>query len=146
MCTWWRSWSSCSAGSTTPSPPRLCGRCSSVTEITPLPSLPDFVLGVTNVRGRILSVVDIRRFLEFGEIGLTNLNKAIILKCDDMEVAVLADEVVGAYTTDSEKWQKTIPSLVGRREAFLAGMTQDRVVVLDAEKLLKSKDLLVGEE
>lgn len=117
-----------------------------LTEITPLPSLPAFVLGVTNVRGRILSVIDIRRFLEFAELGLTNLNKAIILRCDTMELAVLADQVVGAYMTDSEKWQKTIPSLTGKKEEFLAGMTRERVVILDAEKLLKSKDLLVGEE
>jgi len=117
-----------------------------LTEITPLPSLPPFVIGVTNVRGRILSVVDIRRLLEFGETGLSNLNRAIILSDNRMEVAVLADAVVGVYASDSDKWQKTMPTLVGKREAFLGGVTKDRVVVLDAEKLLKSRDLLVGAE
>jgi purine-binding chemotaxis protein CheW len=117
-----------------------------LTEITPLPSLPPFVLGVTNVRGRILSVVDIRRLLEFGDAGLTNLNRAIILSSAGMEIAVLADEVVGVYASDSAKWQKTIPTLVGKREAYLGGVTVDGVVVIDAEKLLQSKDLLVGAE
>ena len=50
-----------------------------LTEITPLPGLPPYILGVVNVRGRILSVMDIRRLLDFGNVGLTNLNKAIIL-------------------------------------------------------------------
>jgi purine-binding chemotaxis protein CheW len=117
-----------------------------LTEITPLPSLPPFVLGVTNVRGRILSVIDIRRLLEFGDTGLTNLNRAIILSSGGMELAVLADEVVGVYASDSDKWQKTMPTLVGKREAYLGGVTKDRVVVLDAEKLLESRDLLVGAE
>ena len=63
-----------------------------------------------------------------------------------MELAVLADEVVGVYASDSDKWQTTMPTLVGKRAAFLAGVTKDRVVVLDAEKLLASKDLLVGVE
>ena len=35
---------------------------------------------------------------------------------------------------------------MGKREAYLAGVTKDRVVVIDAEKLLQSKDLLVGAE
>jgi purine-binding chemotaxis protein CheW len=117
-----------------------------LTEITPLPSLPPFVLGVTNVRGRILSVVDLRRLLEFGEMGLTNLNRAIILSSSGMEIAVLADEVLGVYESDSDKWQKSLPTLVGKREAYLGGVTKDRVVVIDAEKMLQSKDLLVGAE
>lgn len=117
-----------------------------LTEITPLPGVPPFVLGVANLRGRILSVIDIRRFFGLGGMGLTNLNRAIVLRSGGMELAVLADEVVGAYSSDSAKWQKTVPTLVGRREEFLEGVTEDRVVVLDAEKLLQSKDLLVGEE
>jgi purine-binding chemotaxis protein CheW len=117
-----------------------------LTEITPLPSLPPFVLGVTNVRGHIISVIDIRRFLEFGDQGLSNLNRAIILAGEGMELAVLADRVVGVYASDSNRWQLTMPTLVGKREAFLGGVTRERVVVLDAEKLLKSRDLLVGAE
>ncbi len=117
-----------------------------LTEITPLPSLPPFVLGITNVRGRILSVIDIRRLLDLGDKGLSNLNRAIILYDGSMELAVLADEVVGVYASDSNKWQKTMPTFVGKCEEYLGGVTKDRVVVIDVEKLLKSKDLLVGAE
>ena len=63
-----------------------------------------------------------------------------------MELAVLADKVVGVYASDSDRWQKKMPTLAGKREAFLAGVTKDRVVVLDAERLLMSRDLLVGAE
>jgi purine-binding chemotaxis protein CheW len=115
-----------------------------LTEITPLPSVPPFVLGVTNVRGRILSVIDIRRLLDFGDTGLTNLNQAIILQSGGMELAVLADKVVGVYASDEDKWQPTLPTLIGRREEYLKGVTKDRTVVLDARKLLQSEDLLVG--
>jgi len=115
-----------------------------LTEITALPSLPAFVLGVTNVRGRILSVVDIRRLLDFGDTGLSNLNRAIILSGSDMELAVLADEVVGVYTSDADKWQATLSTLTGKRQEYLKGVTKDRVVVFDAERLLASEDLLVG--
>jgi purine-binding chemotaxis protein CheW len=117
-----------------------------LTEITTLPSLPPFVLGVANVRGRILSVIDIRRLLDFGESGLTNLNRAIILYGNGMELAVLADDITGVYASDAERWQRSLPTLSGRREEFLRGVTKDQVVVLDAAKLLASTDLLVGAE
>lgn len=117
-----------------------------LTEITPLPSVPPFVLGVTNVRGRILSVLDLRRLLDFGDTGLTNLNQAIILQSEGMELAVLADTVVGVYASDSDKWQLTLPTLIGKREEYLKGVTPNRVVVLDAQKLLKSEDVMVGSE
>ena len=114
-----------------------------LTEITPLPGVPSYILGVVNVRGRILSVMDIRRLLEFSNVGLTNLNKAIILHNKGMELAVLADEVAGVYAVDAEEGQRGLATLSGRREEYLKGVTQDRVVVLDAEKLLASEDLLV---
>lgn len=114
-----------------------------LTEITPLPGLPSHVLGVVNVRGRILSVMDIRRLLEFPNVGLTNLNKAIILHCADMELAVLADEVTGVYVVDMDEGQTTLPTLSGTREDYLQGVTKERVVVLDAGKLLASPELLV---
>lgn len=117
-----------------------------LTEITTLPSLPPFVLGVANVRGRILSVIDIRRLLDFGDAGLTNLNRAIILHGNGMELAVLADDIVGVYASDADKWQLSLPTLSGRREEFLMGVTKEQVVVLDAAKLLASRDLLVGAE
>ena len=114
-----------------------------LTEITPLPSVPPYILGVVNVRGRILSVMDIRRLLDFVNVGLTNLNKAIILHNGEMELAVLADEIAGVYAIDGDQGQRALATLSGRREEYLKGVTQDRVVILDAEKLLASEDLLV---
>jgi purine-binding chemotaxis protein CheW len=115
-----------------------------LTEITPLPGLPSHVLGVINVRGRILSVMDIRRLLDFGVTGLTNLNQAIILRSGEMELAVLADEVTGVYAVDLDEGQHTLPTLSVAQEQYLSAVTKDRVVVLDAEILLASEDLLVG--
>ena len=50
-----------------------------LTSLAPLPCTPSFVLGIANVRGEILSVVDIGKFFELPGEGLTNLNKLIAL-------------------------------------------------------------------
>jgi purine-binding chemotaxis protein CheW len=54
-------------------------------DYTPLPCVPSFVLGLLNVRGRIISVIDIKRFFDLPEKGISDLNKVIILQDDKME-------------------------------------------------------------
>ena len=102
------------------------------------------MLGVTNVRGRILSVIDIRRLLEFGDMGLTNLNRAIILSTGAWSSPCWPTRSWVSTPAIPTSGRRRLPTLVGKREEYLGGVTKDRVVVLDAEKLLKSKDLLVG--
>ena len=62
-----------------------------LSDLTPVPCTPAFVLGIINVRGRILSIIDIKKFFELPEKGLTDLNKIIIVQDDRMEFGILAD-------------------------------------------------------
>jgi purine-binding chemotaxis protein CheW len=56
-----------------------------IRELTPLPGTPPFVLGVTNVRGQILSVIDLKRFFDLPEKGLSDLKRVIIIRDDHIE-------------------------------------------------------------
>src|SRR3989304_3203847 len=115
-------------------------------ELTPLPCTPPFVLGVINVRGQILSVIDIKKFSDLPEKGLTNLNKAIILHNDNMELGILADIILGVRSIPLEEIQPSLPTLTGIREEYLKGVARGRLVVLEAEKLLSDKKIVVHEE
>jgi purine-binding chemotaxis protein CheW len=115
-------------------------------DLTPLPVTPPFVLGMINVRGQILSVIDIKRFFDLPEKGLTDLNKVIILHNDGMEFGILADVIIGANRIPLSDIQTSLPTLVGIREEYLKGVTRERLVILDAEKLLRDKRLIVQEE
>lgn len=115
-------------------------------ELTPLPCTPPFVLGVINVRGQILSVVDIKKFFDLPEKGLTDLNKVIILQSDSMELGILADLIVGTRNIPISELQPSLPTLTGIREEYLRGVTRERVVILDAWKLLSDKNIIVHEE
>lgn len=112
-------------------------------DVTPLPGVPDFILGIVNVRGQILSIVDIRRFFELPERGLTNLNQVIILQSDDMEFGILADEILGARSIPRSAIQTSLPTLTGIRAAYLKGVTGDRLVILDGEKILADEKMVV---
>ncbi|MBI5328904.1 MAG: purine-binding chemotaxis protein CheW [Deltaproteobacteria bacterium] len=114
-------------------------------ELTPIPCTPAFVLGIINVRGRILSVIDIKRFFDLPEKGLTDLNKVIILHSDDMDIGILADAVLGTHNVRLSELQAALPTLTGIREQYLKGVTKERVVVMDAARLLSDKNIIVHE-
>ena len=114
--------------------------------LTPLPCTPAFVLGIVNVRGEILSVIDLRKFFDLPEKGLTDLNKVIVLESGPMVFGILADAVIGAKRIRLAGIQPSLPTLTGVREAYLMGVTAERTVILDAEKLLADEKIIVQEQ
>ncbi len=113
---------------------------------TPLPGVPPFVLGIVNVRGRIFSVIDLKRFFELPDKGLGDLNKVIILGDSMLEFGILSDEIAGVRPIRSGEIQPPLPTLTGTRQKYLKGVGRDQLVMLDAEKLLADRDLIVHQE
>lgn len=114
--------------------------------LTPLPCTPAFVLGIVNLRGEILSVIDIKKFFELPEKGLTDLNKVIVLQSGSMLFGILADAILGVRSIALLEIQSSLPTLTGIREDYLTGVTKERVAILDAAKLLSDRKLVVQEE
>jgi len=112
-------------------------------ELTPLPSTPPFVLGVVNARGRIVPVVDIKTIFGLPDRGLTDLNKLIIVRVNGMELGLLADTIVGVQRVPLRDIQPSLPTLSGIRADYLKGVTKERRVIIDAEKMLLDEKLLV---
>jgi purine-binding chemotaxis protein CheW len=117
-----------------------------LTDLTPLPGTPPFVAGIINVRGQIVSVIDMRRFFDLPVKGLTDLNKVIILHDGEMEFGILADEILGTRSLPLADVQPPLPTLTGIREEYLKGVTRERMVLLDGEKILTDKNLIVCQE
>lgn len=115
-------------------------------ELTPLPCTPSFVLGVVNIRGKILSVLDLRRFFDLPVSGLSDLNKVIILRNDTMEFGILADAILAARRISLQALQPSLPTLTEIRAEYLLGVTEERLVVLDGRKILTDPGIVVHEE
>jgi purine-binding chemotaxis protein CheW len=115
-------------------------------DFTPLFCTPGYVLGITNLRGRIISIVDLRRFFELPEVGLCDLNRVIVVGDGTMEFGILADRVVGMMSLPLEDLQAPPAALTGLRSEFLTGVTADRLALLDIAKILSDSRILVHEE
>ncbi len=115
-------------------------------ELTPLPCTPPFVLGIMNVRGNIISVIDLRKFLDLPEKGLTDLTKVIVLQDETMEFGILADAILGSRRIPVRDLQQPIPALTGILGDCLKGVTEELLVVLDGGAILADRRIVVHEE
>ena len=115
-------------------------------ELTPLPCTPSFVLGIVNVRGRILPVLDIKRFFGLPEQGLTDLHRIIVVRGHDLELGLLADVIVGVRKVMADSLQPTLATLTGIHAEYLQGVDKDRLVVLDLDRILSDPKIVVHDE
>lgn len=113
--------------------------------LTPLPGTPSFVLGITSVRGQILSVIDIKKFLDLPEMKITDHQKLIIVHNESMEFGILAEHISGVQLILREEIQPPLPTLTGIRAGYLRGIANGQTAILDAEKILCDEKIVVDE-
>ena len=115
-------------------------------DFTPLPGVPSFILGIVNIHGQIVPVVNLKKFFNIPEKGLGELNKLIIIYNDQMEFGVLSDEVNGTKTIYIEDLLPVPVMVSDIGEKYLKGITKESLIILSAENLLSDKNMVVNEE
>jgi len=115
-------------------------------DLTPLPCTPSFVLGIINVRGQILSVIDLKKFFNLQEKGLGDLNKVIIIHNESMEFGILADIILGTRSISPEAIQDPPVTVTGIGAEYLKGLTMEHLIILDAKKILEDEKIVVNED
>ena len=116
-----------------------------INELTPLPCTPDFIVGIINVRGKILSIVDIKKFFNLPDAGITNLNKVIVVNYNGIELGILADEILGSSNIQLDKLQNKVTTITEVSQNFIIGITKTRLIVLDIKELLMSEIIIIDE-
>jgi purine-binding chemotaxis protein CheW len=118
----------------------------SLKEFTPLPCTPAFIPGIMNLRGQILPLLDIKKFFDLAEVGITDLHMVIIVHAGDVELGILADSIAGVLTIQTDVIQPSLPTLTGIRSKYLKGVTDQLLVILDVSKILSDPKIVVDEE
>ena len=125
---------------------RLIEEVCPLREYTPLPGTPDFVAGLINVRGKILSIINLKSFLGIEDPGIGELNKVIILRDAAMEFGVLADEIRGVKKILRSEIFLPLATMTGRRAEFIIGIEEGGCALIDAQKLLSDERIIVCEQ
>lgn len=125
-----------------------------VDQITPVPRVPGWVAGVVNLRGRILSVVNLPVFLGLspaaGEAHDKNEQLLVVVETSDMDLALLVDDVLPIDKIPTNRVQEAGGVIQGIRPEYIQGVfvreNGDSVVILNLAALLADKQLIVYEE
>lgn len=113
--------------------------------ITPLPGVPEFIMGIINVRGQIVTVNNLKKFFNLPEKGLGELNKLIILKNDKMEMGILADVIGGTRILSKDSLENSLNHLSEIGQKYLLGITKDHLIVLDGNNLLNDNRIRINQ-
>jgi purine-binding chemotaxis protein CheW len=118
----------------------------SLRELTSLPCTPAFVLGVINVRGHIVAIIDLKQFFDLPQGGLTDSTKVILIGDDDGQMGIVVDAVDGVRHMPVSALQPPLPTLTGIRADYLRGVTGERVAVLNAAAIWADPRMVVNED
>lgn len=115
-------------------------------DFTALPGVPPFVLGIINVRGQIISVIDLKKFFNLPEKGLGELNKVIIIRNERMEFGILADIILSNSSLPLDEIQLAPDSTINVNAGYVRGVTPDNIIILDAKKILDDEKIIINQE
>lgn len=116
-----------------------------LTEIAPVPGAPDYVMGIVNLRGNVVTVIDTRK--RFGLFGKEpdDSTRIVIVEVDKQVIGILVDsvaEVMNISTADIE----TSPNLGEDNESskYIQGVFSEGdeiLILIDINKLLSEQEL-----
>ena len=93
-----------------------------ISQITPIPCTPDYVIGNMNLRGEILTLLDISQPLSIETSNTKKLTKAVVINLDDIVAGIAVEEVFDVIDISSVDI-KAIPVAVDKNTAeYLQGM------------------------
>ena len=92
--------------------------------MTRVPGAKPWLRGVTNVRGQLLTVVDLRGFLGAGSVASDRHGRILVLASRDVPTGVLVDQVFGFRRFAVEEFRVKAPPPTLRCEQYLRGAYQ----------------------
>jgi purine-binding chemotaxis protein CheW len=118
-------------------------------EITHIPQALSFVEGITNLRGKVLSVIDLRKRLDLPVEETDKETRIVIINLEEIEVGMIVDAVWEVITIDDEQIEPTPQLATTVDTTFITGIArlEDRLIILlDLTEVLsvEEKRLLEG--
>ncbi len=112
-------------------------------DIAPVPGAPSYVLGIINLRGNVVTVIDTRARFGLPEAPITDHTRIVIIEAEDQVVGILVDSVAEVVYLNSSEVDSA-PN-VGNEESakFIQGVCHrdDKLLILvDLEKLLSDQE------
>lgn len=112
--------------------------------ITKVPNAPGFVLGVTNLHGAIVPLVDVRYFLGLEQKEGLAGTKTITTEINGNHVGIVVDDVDEARDIEEELVQPPLATIKGRLAEFTKGQIElgrQILIIIDIKKILNCEEI-----
>jgi len=111
--------------------------------ITAVPRAPDFVEGVTNLRGKVLPVIDLRKRFELPMADATRETRIVVTDLDHSAVGMLVDAVSEVLHVSEDAIEPPSPIMTTVDSSFITGIAkvdERLIILLDLEQVLSPKE------
>lgn len=114
------------------------------TEIAPVPGSPNYVVGIINLRGNVVTVIDTRKRFGLAPKEVDDSTRIVIIDIDGQEVGILVDSV--AEVVDLRMSSIEAAPNVGNEETsrYIQGVTSrdgQLLIIVDLNKMLSEEEL-----
>jgi purine-binding chemotaxis protein CheW len=115
-----------------------------IQSITKVPETPDYIKGITNLRGKIIPLIDVR--LKFGkeEVPYNERTCIVVVDIDSVAVGLIVDRVADVLVIEDDQIALPPETGLGFENRYIEGIgkAEDRVqLLLNVEKLLKYDEM-----
>jgi purine-binding chemotaxis protein CheW len=107
--------------------------------ITPIPRAPDYVVGMTNLRGQVIPVIDLVKRFALGEAQQTKATRIIVAELPNQMVGMMVDNVISVAQIPKSTIEPPPPVVLSVDSEFIQGLTQYRerlLILLNLDKVL----------
>ena len=109
--------------------------------ITPVPRAPFSIVGVTNLRGIVLPVINMHQRLGLEELEKSPHTRIIIINKSDVSAGLMVDEVLAVAKIDASSITPPSPVIYKTQTQFIKGIAKfdnHLVILLDLDKIFES--------
>ena len=126
--------------------PEAANRVSQCHHLTLLPGVPSHIMGIMNIDGELLPIVDLRPLLGIQKTEIGSHSRIIHLGNSTMRFGIYADSVVGISGFNPQEARPILPTMVGIKARYVQHILEDGTILIDTDALLADTSLIVRDE
>jgi len=104
-------------------------------DLTLIPGAPPFILGIVNLRGSVVSLLNLKVILGLPDQGLSEMNKVIVLQGGGIEFGIVADAIHGSMEVSDLAANHEPAWKSGNASNFVSGVAPNGTIFLNTTKL-----------
>lgn len=112
-------------------------------EMTRVPKAPEYVLGILNLRGEIVTIVDLGKKLSLKSTEMSDKTRNIIVNSNGEHIGLMVERISDVIQAEWEKVEAPPANIGGVQGRYFTGVfkTEDRLIgILDVEKVLEEEN------